>query len=100
MSAAAHHTAERILVAQAASILGLPPRTVQDAAAKGSIPSAAKILGRWTFDERRLRAWVREREVAACPAIYTSAGPRGGAALRSTASSIDEAFEQALGLRQ
>lgn len=53
---------ERVPVSKVAAILGVSPRVVQRMAAKNEIPSAAKIGGRLTFNERRVRAWVKERE--------------------------------------
>ena len=53
---------ERVSMEKAAAILGSPVRTVQDLAARGEIPGAAKIGGRWTFDIEKLRRLVRQRE--------------------------------------
>ena len=53
---------ERVSIARAAVILGPPVRTVQALAARGEIPGAAKIGGRWTFDIEKLRRLVRQRE--------------------------------------
>jgi Helix-turn-helix domain len=54
--------AERIPIEKAAAILGPPVRTMQALAARGEIPGAAKIGGRWTFDIEKLRRLVRHRE--------------------------------------
>lgn len=54
---------ERCAVEQAAAIIGLPLRTVQNMAARGEIPGAAKF-GRWTFDILKLRKLVEDRERA------------------------------------
>jgi hypothetical protein len=53
---------ERVGVKVAAAILGLPPRTVQDLAARGELPGAAKFGRRWTFDLVKLRRFVKARE--------------------------------------
>jgi hypothetical protein len=53
---------ERCTVEQAASILGLPVRTVQSMAASGELPGAAKINRRWNFDPLKLRQFVRTKE--------------------------------------
>jgi Helix-turn-helix domain len=53
---------ERVSIEKAAAILGPVVRTVQDLAARGEIPGAAKIGGRWTFDIEKLRRLVRQRE--------------------------------------
>jgi hypothetical protein len=57
---------ERIRIATAVAILGVPERTVRDLALRGEIPGAAKIGGRWTFDLARLREYIRHREAATC----------------------------------
>ena len=54
--------AERVNVELAGQILGLHPRTVQKMAQRGEIPGAAKIGRRWTFNEDKLRGFVRYKE--------------------------------------
>src|SRR5262245_45862316 len=54
--------AERGSVKVAAAILGVPPRTVQDLAARGELPGAAKFGRCWTFDLGKLRRFVKRRE--------------------------------------
>jgi Helix-turn-helix domain len=53
---------ERVSARQAAAILGLPPRTIQDRAARGEIAGAAKLGRRWTFDVKALRRIVKQKE--------------------------------------
>src|SRR5262249_4366876 len=53
---------ERGTAKQAAAILGAPTRTIQDLAARGEIPGAAKAGRRWTFDLEKLRRLVRQKE--------------------------------------
>lgn len=53
---------ERIKASEAALILGLPHRTVLGFAAQGRLPGAAKLGRSWTFDEAKLRAWVKGQE--------------------------------------
>lgn len=53
---------ERVTTEAAVKILGLPARTVQDMALDGEIPGAAKFGRRWTFDEQKLRNYIRKRE--------------------------------------
>ena len=55
--------AERGTVEEAAAILGLPQRTVQDLAARGEIAGAAKFGRRWTFDLQKLRRLVKQKEL-------------------------------------
>jgi excisionase family DNA binding protein len=54
--------AERVNSERAGQILGLHPRTVQKMAQRGEIPGAAKIGRRWTFNEDKLRSFVRQKE--------------------------------------
>src|SRR5262245_13149777 len=53
---------ERCGVKQAAAILGLSKRKVQDMAARAEIPGVAKIARVWTFDIERLRRHLRLKE--------------------------------------
>jgi hypothetical protein len=55
-------TRERITIEIAVGILGISARAVQQMALRGQIPGAAKIGRRWTFDEKKLRGFVRQRE--------------------------------------
>jgi hypothetical protein len=55
---------ERIAIAEASAILGRPIRTVSDMAARGLLPTAAKIGSRWTFVEAALRQYVKDEEEA------------------------------------
>src|SRR3954451_8890051 len=59
-----HPALERVCIGIASAILGRGSRSVLDLAARGELPGAAKIGGRWTFDLAKLRAYVREREQA------------------------------------
>jgi hypothetical protein len=42
---------ERVQAPRVASMLGISLRQVQDMAARGEIPTAARFGARWTFDE-------------------------------------------------
>jgi excisionase family DNA binding protein len=57
---------ERISISVAADILGIPGRTIRHMAQRGELPGAAKIGRRWTFDQARLRDYVRRQEAATC----------------------------------
>jgi hypothetical protein len=87
---------ERCGVEQAAAILGLSKRKVQDMAARGELPGAAKI-GVWTFDVERLRRYVQLKERQAWqsgkrhPDAIGAAMPSGGAP-RSMAEKSDGRF--------
>ena len=54
--------AERIQAEHVAAIIGAPVRTVQVMAARGELPTAAKIGRRWTFNEGAIRDWLRGKE--------------------------------------
>jgi hypothetical protein len=59
---------ERIDKYAAAEILGIRPRLVVEMATAGRLAAAgaAKIARGWSFDEKRLRAFVKGREKDAC----------------------------------
>lgn len=50
----------------AASILGIRPRTVTELALLRKLPGAARIGGQWTFDLAKLRQYVADKEREAC----------------------------------
>ena len=54
---------ERIQSQNVASILGITPRAVREMALRGDLPSAVLIGGRWTFDEKQVRTWLRVQEL-------------------------------------
>src|SRR4051794_14043107 len=54
---------ERIYAAQVSAIIGAPLRTVQTMAARGDLPSAAKIGRRWSFNEDAVRSWLKREEI-------------------------------------
>lgn len=58
---------ERVSISQAVQISGLKMRTLQNLAAQGAIPGAAKPAGRWTFDIAQLRQWARQTPEKALP---------------------------------
>jgi hypothetical protein len=62
-----HFELERVCIADAVRISGLKLRTLQNLAAQGAIPGAAKPAGRWTFDISQLRRWARETPEKAVP---------------------------------
>jgi excisionase family DNA binding protein len=53
---------ERIRAERASLILGVSLRTVQEMAARGELPGAAKIGKLWTFNEAEIRTYIRERQ--------------------------------------
>jgi hypothetical protein len=54
---------ERIQSHNVASILGVTPRAVREMALRGDLPSAVLIGRRWTFDDKRIRTWLRVQEL-------------------------------------
>jgi predicted DNA-binding transcriptional regulator AlpA len=90
---------ERIGVAVVAAILGVSRREVQHLAKKGQIPGARKVASVWTFNESRVRAWLRRGESAGCQPTYTAEVLHGTAVTRSSGNSNESAYEQAIGLR-
>ncbi|MFY9955709.1 hypothetical protein [Bradyrhizobium sp.] len=53
---------ERVTIELAVTIIGLPARTVQGMSQRGEIPGAAKFGRRWTYNEDKLYAYVRNKE--------------------------------------
>jgi hypothetical protein len=45
-------------------MLGVSTRKVQEMAAAGRLPGAAKIGQLWTFDPAKVRAWILEQEAS------------------------------------
>ncbi len=88
---------ERCRSDSALLITGLKLRQLQAMSARGEIPGAAKVGRTWTYDVRKLRRWVREREEAAtCQAIFIGAGISGGRESKFEGGTFDEAYEHLL----
>lgn len=86
---------ERVRAAEIARITGLSVRKVQEHAAAGQMPGAAKLGGIWTFDPVKVRAWVAAQEVKAWRGSQATSigGVRGSGGARSSAgSNIDAAY--------
>lgn len=81
-----------------AAITGYTPRHVRTLAAAGKIPGATRLTddSHWRFDEMRVRAWLRRREVQPRPPISMGAfevsdfRPKG----RSPADTLAQAVEK------
>src|SRR5262245_25632949 len=94
---------ERVNKHGAAGILGVSVRSVIEMAAQGKLPGAAKIGRCWTFDCRRLRRFVRDKEtetwrasqIARRRPAATGARVSFGAASRRTAAISDGAYTRA-----
>ena len=93
---------ERITIEELAGLLGVPIRTVQAMAARGEIPSAAKFGRRWTFDEARIRVWIKDREGEICreraktDATSIGEAASGGHGSRSMGPSVEGAYERTM----
>ena len=66
---------ERVGVSQVAQITGMGVRTIQQRAAWGLIPSAAKLGGNWSFDEAAIRLWVGQQELVTAKKKILFFGP-------------------------
>src|SRR5579863_9284604 len=103
---------ERIQIEAACAIVGVCERTMQGLALRGEMPGAAKIGGRWTFNERVLRAHVRAEEERVCQRKREAGSlvpPRTGASgattdgmggSKSMGESIAGAYEQLIQSRR
>lgn len=89
---------ERVKADVVSKITGYSVRQVQNMAALGKIPSAARPGKIWTFDELRVRRWMKEkeREIEIRRLTSTSVKARGTRAVKLMAPINDEAYEQAL----
>src|SRR5258705_8337865 len=90
---------ERVNIERAGQILGLSGRTVQKMAQRSDIPGAAKMGRRWTFNEDKLRSFVRHKERQTWHAqkrqqAVTGARTFSGAAQKSKAAKSDGRFTQ------
>lgn len=69
---------ERIFAEQVAAIIGVPVRTAQAMAARGELPSAAKIGRRWSFNEQAIRGWLEQKEIECQSDVRHRPTPIGG----------------------
>ena len=91
---------ERVTIAEAAGILGVPERTVRDLAQRGEL-SGAKIGRRWTFDLGRLRDYVQNKETQAWQGarhrrVVSGGVPPSGAVFRPAAMISDGRYRQTI----
>ena len=84
----------------AASILGVSIRQVQNMAARGLLPSAAKIGSVWTFRRGAILDYRRQKEREACRqaenTISINARESGMGASVLVDETLDEAYERVL----
>lgn len=87
----------RVRVEYVAERLCVAPRTVQEMAARGAIPGAARIGKFWTFDRLKFDLFVETRE-SVWPQNQTSTNEKvsGGSERLSTAGSTERAFARAM----
>jgi predicted DNA-binding transcriptional regulator AlpA len=90
---------ERIPASKAARICGVHRRTLYGWSNRGKVPGAAKLVGTWTYDEAELRRWIADKEREALQTTSINVGVRGGVGSRFKASTVDQAYEQALSRR-
>ena len=85
----------------AAFILGVSVRQVQNMAARGLLPSAAKIGSVWTFRRGAILGYRRQKEGEACQRaanVISIGGTASGTVVSvCVAETLDEAYERALG---
>lgn len=100
---------ERITSEDVQAITGLTLRTVQNLADRRIIPSAAKLGGRWMFDEQSVRRWIRLKEAEECEAqknpttptiISTGSKVWHTSRSKSEENKYEKAFEQQFGRRR
>lgn len=87
---------ERVRAAEVRRMTSLSLRQIQDMAAKGDIPGAAKLGGVWTFDPVRIQLWIREQQriCLANRKTSTSEARHGGDVSALPDESIEVAYEQ------
>jgi len=88
--------AERIQAKDAASILGISAGNVIALACRGELPGSAKIGGRWTFDEKKIRDFIAEREAECLTKISIRERAYTGCAPPLTASNAEKAYTQTI----
>ena len=85
---------------EAARIVGVSVRQIQNMAARGLLPSAAKIGSVWTFQRGAILDYRRRKVGEACQraanVISIGATASGTAASVFVAETLDEAYERAL----
>jgi hypothetical protein len=88
--------ARRVRIDYVVQRLCVTLRTVQDMAARGAIPGAARIGKFWTFDRSKFERFVAAREADCARKTFTNAREYGGCAPPSTALSVEKAYAQAM----
>jgi hypothetical protein len=86
----------RIRSKEAAAILGLSRRGLQNQAQRGAVPGSAKIGGLWTFDRDKLDKFVADKEAECLNQTSTYAAASIGCEPPSRASNIAKAYERAM----
>ena len=94
----------RLSVREAAEEVGCSVRSIQVLAIRGTIPGARQLVkgGKWTFDLRKLRQWLHEREELRHQPVHVPSRRAAGvdwAGFRLR-HEIDEAYERAMGRKK
>jgi hypothetical protein len=77
-------------------MLGVTARTVQNLAARGELPSAAKIGKVWTFDPAKLVKFINAQESQCPKTTFTPAAGYGGSVRPLTESKSERAYALAM----
>jgi predicted DNA-binding transcriptional regulator AlpA len=80
---------ERVRPADVARMSGVSTRKVQEMAAAGRLPGAARIDQLWTFDPAKIRAWILEQEALVSRRHGSAAAPAPAPAWRRGYSAAD-----------
>jgi hypothetical protein len=89
-------TPQRIRANDVASILGVGVRCVQQMAAAGRLPSAARIGKVWTFDPVRIKSFLAEAEIQCQKRTSIRETVSGGFERPLTESKSERAYELAM----
>ncbi len=93
-------TSERCRTARVADITSLSVRQIQHMAARGLLPSAAKLGNVWTFNEKVIRQWIEEKERETYEKASIGEMAFRVPAFDPEARRYEEAYEQAFGLKR
>lgn len=89
--------AERIGIAYITHRTGVSKRLIQDKAARGDIPTAAKIFGgKWSFDRKAIDDWVAQKINEGEPLPWKTIIRAKTATTIITSRELDEAYKRAI----
>lgn len=88
---------ERIGIAYIAHRTGASKRLIQDKAAHGDIPTAAKFFGgKWSFDREAIDDWIAQKINDGAPPLSESIIRTKTVTSITTSRELDEAYNRAL----